>query len=422
VNQRGDRDRHRSYIRFDRLLWLAVLLLTGASACTLILDPGRFDSESEQGGSNGNDSGLNEDSGNGDEDSSTPPDSGAPETSDPGNTDCGGGVNTMTDSRNCGWCGHDCRGSTCENGMCKPILVVNATSPFRVAVDQTYVYWVNNQGSPNGVVGRVRNTNPNDVKIISSNEAKPRDLVVDRDYVYWTVQNSGRTHGSANGFVRRAAINSSDTVIETLASNQCYPNAIRITGEFVFWTNQCDQDPTGEVMKARIFGDGEPTVVATTQNRAPTGICADTDYVYWASKGPTNSGIERAPIGGGASTRLQETNGKPGISLVCNETHLYWPHFEGYAIYRIPKTGSGLQTIHTTTAPIQPNTAVTDGVDLYYVAKDSGELHVVRLNTDGGVIDRKMLGGLSEPEGVTFDSTWVYVANMKADSIVKVAR
>ncbi len=55
-------------------------------------------------------------------------------------SDCESPVSS--DAGNCGWCGHDCKGSSCSNGFCQPTTLasglVNANS---IALDGTYAYF-----------------------------------------------------------------------------------------------------------------------------------------------------------------------------------------------------------------------------------------------------------------------------------------
>src|SRR5262249_57274193 len=46
-----------------------------------------------------------------------------------------------SDSRNCGVCNHDCRGTTCDRGLCQTILLASGQAPEAMAVDTTNVYW-----------------------------------------------------------------------------------------------------------------------------------------------------------------------------------------------------------------------------------------------------------------------------------------
>jgi hypothetical protein len=55
-----------------------------------------------------------------------------------------------SDAENCGECGHSCRGGTCLNGLCRPLLVASYEPPSfnpdarprALVTDDTYLYWV----------------------------------------------------------------------------------------------------------------------------------------------------------------------------------------------------------------------------------------------------------------------------------------
>src|SRR5277367_6735428 len=48
----------------------------------------------------------------------------------------------MTDSHNCGACGHNCFGTTCTAGLCAPIVLAeNEDDPTAMTVDSSNVYW-----------------------------------------------------------------------------------------------------------------------------------------------------------------------------------------------------------------------------------------------------------------------------------------
>lgn len=61
-------------------------------------------------------------------------------------------TNLQTDAQNCGTCGRDCLGGSCEAGVCQATVVVaSGDMPKQaikeIAVDDTYVYWI---GTPSG--------------------------------------------------------------------------------------------------------------------------------------------------------------------------------------------------------------------------------------------------------------------------------
>ena len=53
-------------------------------------------------------------------------------------------TNTLTDTFNCGSCGHDCLGGACLAGQCQPVVIATELGqPMAIALDVTHVYWTN---------------------------------------------------------------------------------------------------------------------------------------------------------------------------------------------------------------------------------------------------------------------------------------
>jgi sugar lactone lactonase YvrE len=161
------------------------------------------------------------------------------------------------------------------------VLASGRNQPRALAVDATYVYWVDYGDTNTGSVNKVPIGGTNtQVVALATGENEPYDIVVDAEgaYVYWT------THADrlSGGSVRR--VTTAGNVAPTVLANmQGAPDGIAIdplpNEEFVYWTAYDD----GTVMKIPVAG-GTPFQMATNQNN-PTAIAVDTDNVYWASEG-----------------------------------------------------------------------------------------------------------------------------------------
>jgi hypothetical protein len=67
--------------------------------------------------------------------------------------ECGGAcVNTNTDGKNCGACGHDCSGGECLGGICQPVVVTKPSVSYSLGIfglDSQYLYYSNSAAQVN---------------------------------------------------------------------------------------------------------------------------------------------------------------------------------------------------------------------------------------------------------------------------------
>jgi hypothetical protein len=168
-----------------------------------------------------------------------------------------------------------------SGGSSPALLATGLSSPIAIALDASYVYWLDfgtTQGT--GSVNRVRINPPNTVEPLATGQDQPKDLAVDATSVYWT----SRTN---SGSVSKVPIGGGPVTV--LAKNQGGPTAIVVDTQFVYWTNYNDNN----VVKVPLAGlpastgDGgtlSPYILASKQN-LPVAIAIDEKNVYWANQG-----------------------------------------------------------------------------------------------------------------------------------------
>src|SRR5262245_11453638 len=101
----------------------------------------------------------------------------------PGQRPCSGGcVDVVSNSENCGECGHSCLGGACELSTCQPVvLAAGQGGPRGIAVDEQNVYWANeNDGT---VMGVRKSGGP--VFKIATGQKTPSAVATDGTLVYW---------------------------------------------------------------------------------------------------------------------------------------------------------------------------------------------------------------------------------------------
>jgi hypothetical protein len=92
-------------------------------------------------------------------------------------------LDTSSDPKNCGTCGHDCLGGQCSAGVCQPVTLASAPSVASLTANGTAVYWT----TPAGVfscLGSGCNGTPFTVSN-AGGTSRPGQILVAAGSVYW---------------------------------------------------------------------------------------------------------------------------------------------------------------------------------------------------------------------------------------------
>lgn len=95
-----------------------------------------------------------------------------------------GNTNLVTDPKNCGRCGHDCRGGRCERARCLPVAMTTADSEV-FAVRDGKVYTVDK-----GIIIRAASATER-IQIATSAVGKPRSLIASNAHIVWSGDDTG---------------------------------------------------------------------------------------------------------------------------------------------------------------------------------------------------------------------------------------
>jgi hypothetical protein len=163
------------------------------------------------------------------------------------------------------------------------LLTASVNYPFRIAMDDTHVYWTDEGtlGSPDGAVQRMP-VGGGTPEIIADELPTPRGLVLDINNgratsVFWTIFDQ-------SGTVMRAEVEGGGSIgaVQTLVTSQSLPNHVTLDEVYIYWTNRGD----GTVM--RLPKDASPgaTPFKLAENqRSPGEIAVDGDFIYWVNEG-----------------------------------------------------------------------------------------------------------------------------------------
>jgi hypothetical protein len=324
-------------------------------------------------------------------------------------TEC---VNLQTDPRNCGTCGHDCLGGTCEAGACRPVVLATGQSPGTLVVDDTHVYWtVYGNGAQNAGAIRSIPKAGGVISIVASDLTAPLVLAASDTDLYWTTGPSGnvQTIPKAGGNLRNVAtalnapfgvaygdetlfVTSSNAAavysvpisggtVTTRAITQPTALAVAVDGDWVYWTNAYFGSTNATVMRQAIDGLSAPEVFAASQTR-PSALAFDDTYVYWTAwNGNGADVIRRCPKTGcvGEPTvvigGLQLAGGTNATCITVDDTHVYWTNAGTGAVQRVPKGGGTPTILATNQAGV--NCVQDDETAIYWTTFSGGG--IVRL-------------------------------------------
>lgn len=335
-------------------------------------------------------------------------DSGPPGACPPASTPCGPlCVDLQSDPRNCGACGGDCEGTTCEDGACTMVFV-QGTLPIALAVDPAYLYWTNGSTYPeHGLVMKLPKTGGQQPTPLAFNQVLPGALAVRETDAYWSVEGPDAgalvtmpTLGGGApelvaaeplGSVSRVALDAqraywvSDLLVghvasaplgggaaTILAANQATPHDLAIDATHVYWTVD-----TG-IMRVPL-GGGAAELVATA--RKPTAVALDATSVYWLELGTPaaqylDGALVKMPLGGGPKTLLA-SGLRWASSLALDATHAYWTNegtqgsgFTDGTVMRVPLSGGPVATLAT--KQTQCRGIVLDATRAYWINDASG--------------------------------------------------
>jgi hypothetical protein len=340
-------------------------------------------------------------------------------------------VDTTTDGHHCGWCGHDCQGQGCSEGLCAPIGLATCNAPGRVVVDSTSAYFTCG-GSLFSVpiAGGSTTTLASGMAGGDGYYAPPMSLALDAQNVYVASQ---------DGFIYSvplAGVPDGGTPSTVLAKNQSpHPYAIDVDATNVYWTNG-GNGLFGSVMTCAKTGCNlAPTMLVGAGQEgwhvdSPRGAAIDVKdgYFYWVS---LNGGeVNRVPTDGGQWNTVSAATGTAPYCLGLSGSTLAQVNFNG--------PGSSILSTALSADAGSPSAFVggqsyamecaSDGTSIFWTSwepnhgtPDAGpalsECPIAGCNFTPHVLAM----GIQPTWGVATDATWAYWISMDG-KLYKVAK
>jgi hypothetical protein len=139
----------------------------------------------------------------------------------------------------CGACNHNCKDGPCSGQTCQPVtLAGNLTLPLALAVDASYVHWVDQVTTAPRVV-RVPLSGKGPVTIANEavNYFRTNGLAANGTYVIWATDNTAPSGSAPNGSIRRVQTGSAN--VTTLATG-IHAVSVVVDSGHVYWSDVAD--------------------------------------------------------------------------------------------------------------------------------------------------------------------------------------
>jgi hypothetical protein len=193
-------------------------------------------------------------------------------------------VNTSSDPANCGTCGHDCQGGTCNpGGVCGPVqLRKGEVGLYALAVDDQNVYWTAQDQSGGGSVKDLPLVGAAQPTTLYGTQAPmaPADLVLDGQGRVWFLGNDA-TNDAWNLFF--AKISTPGTGGSVSAAMTGAGKGLACDGTSVYAADDDPNTAAWAVAGWPISG-GTAVTVASGSGGRMMGVASGTKDVAWANQ------------------------------------------------------------------------------------------------------------------------------------------
>lgn len=237
-------------------------------------------------------------------------DGGVPDATSDAGSDAGCG-DTSSSKTNCGRCGHDCQGGDCIAGLCQPVQLTTAASPFTLAVDTSNVYFATGTSIVKCSIAGCTAPTP-----LATNQGSGLSgLAIDATNIYWV--------GNSAAVIRTCPLANCGTPT-TLASAQSNPRVVSVSGSSIYWVNGGDETTVaGHLNQCNITTcNNNPTVLASVGDA--WGIASDPTSVYWTRTGTAASLSKCAGAGCSSSPSVLASNEHGAFALAIDSASAYW--------------------------------------------------------------------------------------------------
>jgi hypothetical protein len=328
-------------------------------------------------------------------------------------------VDLNADAKNCGKCGHDCLGGTCDLGVCQPFTVASNQSYLNgLVTDGTYVYWTG--GSGGGAihyVARRRVDASDSVKVLAPAETGGRGLTLSGTKLYWVA--SGHVRGCD---APDCAAGPSD-LIPAVGIASCGASVLFAPqNQTLYWACSATYNMDDGMLWSLALPAVTPVTVGMNPSN-PVALASDSSNLYWLN---SSTYTNDSPNYDGAVIRARFSDGAvatlvPGLrgdtyALAVQGTSLFFAGNIGTlattistSIFRAPlPNGLGSAPLPKFADALSVGGMVADSQYLYFTDNGSLANFVARCPLAACPTPEVIAPGQNAPTAITQDTVSVY--------------
>lgn len=327
--------------------------------------------------------------------------------------------------------------------LAQQVLARGLTDPFRILVDNVYVYWNEGVAMPNCRVSRILKGGSSSPTVrVNAGVCWPDhpDMAQDSLYLYFPMNRGNPPAVGEEQIVRLAKAGLSGPA-DLLNWDRPPPNqgfhgqngVLEVNGGKLYYSvfsfDGNGQNQIRSFSKLGINAAGATTLLANTGGGRVTSMTSDNVYLYWGHWTGAQGSIRRIPLVGGAVTRLVALAGSIPTSIVTPTTaagggSIFWLEANPNTLVANLKQRrpDGQILFLARNLSLFPRIgvfaahalAVSDR-NVYFFRRVAGVNQLARVPIGGGVVRVLAAGaGVGNPMGLALDATHAYWADRGA--------
>jgi hypothetical protein len=292
-------------------------------------------------------------------------------------------------------------------------VITQATAPQAIAVDDSRLYWIDQDGTNGASVRSIAKDGTGTVTTIATAQPSPADIAVDDDNVYWSVSQPPPTGDGATSCLAMMASKAADA-----GPPACVTMAAYATARMTITESEVVLLVAGAPASDPFIGYAPKFTGSTFESVQTMGAAqaiAATNTKMYVGNGNGNH-IDALSLPGLVfETNLCLTNcgNAPSVDMTIdtNAENVLWVTSTGQ-VFSAPIVSS---TSSGTLLAALPNPALRmarDGAYVYVTAQAAGVVYAVPLfGADAGASFSALVSGQPAPYGVAVDANNVYWTN-----------